>query len=221
MHYHLEIIMPKTKEIASAISEIMAPFDENEEDADHPFWDWYIIGGRFAGSKEMCGYDKDKLSRFYKELNEKNVTVSGLQCGKQEISPASQIQMVDEIWNKYFPTENGELTACPIFAHSNNQYDSNDLIGCDISPLEDVPRNMQCSHVIIAGPSFDNKKFEAHFMLKDTSWNGVNHMDVSWDKTISGAVEKFKEKLTHYKEEYRERVTPKGDWICVTVDYHS
>ncbi|GAF91717.1 unnamed protein product, partial [marine sediment metagenome] len=98
MHYHCEIILPPTDAVESAIAEIMAPFDENNEDEETrspSFWDWYQIGGRWSGSKLTDHFDKDKLKNFHAELENRKVTVSGFQCGKQDISPASQIPMVD------------------------------------------------------------------------------------------------------------------------------
>jgi hypothetical protein len=181
-----------------------------------------LQGGRYAGSKEMCKYTEESLSLFFKDLKEHKITVSGLQCGKQEINPASQIPLVDSLWAKHFPTENGEIVPCPMFAHSNNQYDSSDLIGCDISLLEDVPKNLKCERIIIAGPKYDNSGVEATFMLCRDQWNGVNHMPIAWDGKVETAVSMFIDKLKRgYREEYAKRVTPQKDWYCVTVDYHS
>lgn len=224
MHYHMEIIMPPSKDIKKDIETILAPFDENhdaEEQTGNEFFDFFVIGGRWAGTKESCRYDADKLAQFYKELNEKKVTVSGLQCGKQTLSPESQIPMVDKMWNDFFPTENGEITPCPIFSHSNNQYDSNDLLACDICRVDEIPENLTCSRIIFAGPNWDDSKIKATFMLCDEQWNGVNHMKIDWDQNVKNSVEKCAARFSRYKDEYREKVTPKPDWICVTVDYHS
>jgi hypothetical protein len=216
--------MPKSKNIEKDIESIMAPFDENcdpEAYSGNTFWDFYIIGGRWAGTKERCGCDPDKLEQFLNELKKRNVTVSGLQCGKQKLSPESQIPMVDELWCEFFPTESGEIVHCPIFSHSNNQYDSNDLISCDICLVEDIPKNLTCSRVIIGGPSYDEANVEANFMLSDSIWNGVNFENTKWDGNVLTAIEMFKDKSKGYKKEYIERSTPKNDWICVTVDYHN
>lgn len=51
MHFHLEVIMPPTTNVEGALEKIMAQFDENNEDASHAFWDWYVIGGRFFWRK--------------------------------------------------------------------------------------------------------------------------------------------------------------------------
>src|SRR4051812_19255832 len=49
-HATLLVAIPKTKQIDEAISEQMAPFDENGECfADGSRWDWYTVGGRFSG----------------------------------------------------------------------------------------------------------------------------------------------------------------------------
>jgi len=149
------------------------------------------------------------------------VTVSGVRCGKEKLDPSSQIPMVDELWCKFFPTETGEIVACPIFSHSNNQYDSSDFISCDICLVEEIPKNLTCSRVIIAGPNYDDSKIEAKFMLCDSAWNGVNHMPIKWDGNVLTALQMFKDNCKHYKVEYAQKIMPQNDWICITVDYHS
>jgi len=225
MHHHCEIIMPRTKDIGEAIKEIMKPFDENKENEEYAsgssFWDFYVIGGRWAGIKETCGYGEEKMTEFYAALKDNKITVSGFQSGKQTISPASQIPLVDKLWNDFFPTENGEITPCPMFDHSNNQYDSDDLLSCDICLVEEIPKNLTCSRVIIAGQNYNDTGLEATFMLCDSQWNGVNHMPINWGKNVKTAIEMFEKQLANYKEEYRDKVTPKPDWLCITIDYHS
>lgn len=233
MHHHLEIVMPPTSDIEAAVKEIMAPFDENAERGEddwlgqgHEFWDWWVIGGRFAGNKAMQRYDQAKLQEFYDWLNASKVTVSGVQCGKQELSPESQIPMVDAKWNEMFTPAGSDPVPCPIFAHSNDQYDSSDLLDGDVCLLKDALK-AKCSHVIIACPSFDHDSksrtgpLKAEFMLRDLSWNGVNHMPVDWDGTVGSAVEAFKKQLEHYREDYRQVSEPRDEWLTVTVDYHS
>lgn len=231
MHYHCEIVLPpNTDDIESAVASVMAPFDENQEDSEGvpTWWDWYVIGGRFAGSKLMASYDKDKLEEFHQWLLSEGVTVARLQCGKQEISPASQIPMVDSKWNEMFPTGNGTMVACPIFQHSNDQYgrDQKGTIDGDICPLSEA-RQASCCRVIFASPSYDRDTeeftgpLEAAFMLSDSVWNGVNLEDTNWDGTMQGALALYEKRLERYKSEYRSRVEPTDEWLTVTVDYHS
>ena len=222
MHYHCEIIMPPTKDIETALWQILEDFNENtEEPSGNEFWDFYVVGGRFAGTKETCGYAEEKISAFYEQLKEKKITVSGFQSGKQSLSPPSQIPVVDKLWNDFFPTENGEIVPCPLFEHSNNQYDSNDLISYDICRFDEIPSKLSCERIIFAAPSYDGKKTEATFMLCQSQWNGVNFMPIAWDGKVASAIEKFKDVLERYGEEYQEKCTPKDNWLCITVDYHS
>ena len=216
MHYHLEIIMPPTKDIGKALESVMEPFSEHNEENTETFWDWYVVGGRWAGTKETCGYAQEKIDAFYKVLNEKKITVSGIQCGKHKLEPESQIPIVDKLWNDFFPTEKGEIIACPMFSHSNNQYDGNDLISCDICLVEEIPESLTASRVIIAG-----SEYKAKFMISDDMWNGVNFVKTRWDGKVLSTLEMAKEKFRNYTEEYREKNTPKPNWICITIDYHS
>lgn len=225
MHHHLEIIMPSTDDIEKAISAILKPFNEDhdapEDVTGNEFWDWYVVGGRFAGTKETCRYGADKIEKFRTLLMENDVTVSGVQVGKETLNPSSQIQLVDKLWNDLFPTENGEITPCPLFSHSNNQYDSNDLLFCDICKFDEIPQELSCDRVIIAAPTHNGESVEGTFMLCDDQWNGINHMKIDWDGKVLTALNKFKEKLSNCMEEYAAKMTPDPSWICVTVDYHS
>lgn len=231
MHYHCEIVIPPVMNIEEAIASVMKPFneqpDEEDEDARNGFWDFWVIGGRWAGCKLLARYDQAKLDEFYAWLQEEKVTVSGLKCGKQELSPATQIPKVDAKWNEMFPSS--EFLPCPLFNHSNNQYGeglSSTLPG-DVQRLSDVPVALECSRVIFAKPSYDSEKkdhvgpLEAEFMLVDSAWNGCNHMKVDWDGKFHSALQQYRDKLKSYREEFAAKVLPKEDWLVVTVDYHS
>lgn len=232
MHYHCEVIMPPTDDVASAIASVMKAFDENAEDTEetspgNTFWDFYVMGGRFAGHKLMARYDQVKIEEFHQWLRDAGVTVSGFQCGKKTLSPSSQIATVDAKWNAMFPSDKGAVP-CPIFNHSNDQYgrDGKGTIDGDICTLAEACA-AECERVIFAGLSWngDAKErtgpLEATFMLCRTQWNGVNHMKVDWDGRVSTAIEKRKKHLESYGEEYRQQMTPQDDWLAVTVDYHS
>src|SRR3954465_14152631 len=109
MHAIAEIVIPPNTDIADAVAQMMNHFKERDDDdnidenATADWWDFYVIGGRFSGNKLMASLDPDAIERFYAVMKERSVTVSGLQCGKQELSPASQIPMVDALWRDHFP----------------------------------------------------------------------------------------------------------------------
>lgn len=236
MHYHCEVILPAgTGDIEAAVESVMKPFYENAEpsedyDPGHAFWDFYVIGGRFAGNKQLAGYDKSTLDLFYQRLKDEKIMVAGLRCGKQEISPKSQIEKVDAIWNEMFPQPGAVMVACPVFAHSNDQYgkDGRGTIDGDICSLADA-KAVECSRVIFSGPSYQSQDqdckwtgpLEATFMLCNAQWNGVNHMPVTWDGTVGGALKDWQDKLENCNDAYRALVTPTDEWITVTVDYHT
>lgn len=228
MHMHCEIVIPPTEDVEGAVETVMKPFREEEEDACHPFWDWYVIGGRFAGNKRMGRYDKDILDAFHQWLQDEKVTVSGLQCGKQELQPASQIPKVDAKWNEMFPPPDGKRLPCPLFAHSNDQYghDGKGTLPDDICTLADTP-GITCARVIIAGPGYNSDTDDytgppkAVYMVCEDQWNGVIHMKIDWDRTIKSALTGHAKHIESYKEQYREKMTPQDDWLTVTVDYHS
>lgn len=213
--------MPPTTDIGAAIDELMAPFCEHNNENHNAFWDWFIIGGRFTGEKETCGYAEERLDEFYKKLTKHKITVSGLQCGKQKIEPSSQIPLVDKLWNEIFPTENGEIIACPLFAHASNQYDSNDLLSCDICRVEEIPDNLTAGRVIIAGPNYDDDGIRATYMMTNSEWNGVNFTKTDWDGKVKTVLKEFTKYCETFVDTYKQKVLPQPNWICITVDYHS
>jgi hypothetical protein len=219
MHMHLEVLMPPTDNVESALAKIMAPFDEGGTDEggnpnQHGFWDWYQIGGRWGGAKIEANLGKERLADFNKALIERKVTVSGLQFGKQTLQPASQVGMVDALWREMFPDSG--LSVCPLFDHAPKVIDG------DICKLSEVPDGLTAERVIIAGPSWkDDGTFSAEYMISEDIWNGVMHVKTQWDGQFKTAIDAFAENIKSYRDDYREKRTPKDDWLVVTVDYHS
>lgn len=213
MHYHLEVILPPTHDVEKDLNAILAPFDENAEEPDHPFWDWWVIGGRWAGVKQEARFPEEKLDAFRQWLTDEHITVSGVQFGKQELSPASQIAKVDAKWQQMF----GVTTPCTLFRHSNS---GRGALDGDICTVKDLPDSLTASHVIIAGPAY-KEGIEACYMVQQECWNGVTHVKSDWDGNVCTALDKWRRDMEHYRDEWREAHTPKEDWLVVTVDYHS
>jgi hypothetical protein len=236
MHYHLEVIIPPTDDIEGAVQSVLAQFNENADDDEydtrHAFWDWYVIGGRWAGAKAKSRLDPEKLEQFYAWLQDEKVTVSGFTAGKQSLEPKDQIPKVDAKWNEMFPPEDGVPVACPLFDHASNKYGKglSGTLNGDIGTLKDS-LEASCSRVIFSGPRFNSKDsekdfpwtgpLEAKFMLSDDIWNGVNHVPVNWDGKIGSALRSYSDSIKGYKDAYAAAMTPQDDWLVITVDYHS
>lgn len=217
MHEPIEIIMPPTNDIEGQVAKIMKPFDENNEDSFRQgWWDFYVIGGRFSGIKETEGFDENRITRFKEALEERKVTVSGLQAGKPELAPADQIPMVDKLWKEHFPEFRGDH--CPLFRHSNNQYENRPLWP-DVMILEEVPEDIKRAKVLIATQQY-NGEVEAESIFQDAIWNGCNFEKTAWDGTIRGALDLHNEWSQRLSEEAQGRIIPKPDWLVVTVDIH-
>lgn len=224
-HYHLEIIMPPVDDVTAAVASILNPFDENnvDEDGDRPyraFWDWYVIGGRWAGVKLECSIDPEKEKAFREELQNRKVTVSSVQCGKPSLQPVEQIPMVDALWREFFP--DSTLKTCPFFAHFQDQYKDNPGFP-DVMALKDVPKELTAHKVMFGLPRSDlDNRMEAEYMLEAEMWNGVNFIDTAWDGKITTAIEKWKEYATYRPGMNVEGCCiPKDDWLAITVDYHN
>lgn len=219
MHYHLEIIMPPTEDIEGAVAQILKQFNEQPKETDedtqynlrYAFWDWYTIGGRWAGEKLLRSVDQKKLASFYKALEEMKVTVIGLVWGKEELSPASQIPAVDALWNEYFP--DSPTKVCPIFKHYEGS-------NGDIMPLKDIPESLTAARVIVAGLDYENN-LKAQFMVQDDIYNGCNFIESKWGGTVKQALELAAEAIKWRKQEWIDSHTPRPDWVVVTVDYRN
>jgi len=216
MHNILEVIMPPTDDVPAAIDTIMKPFYEGDSDNVHAFWDFYKIGGRFAGGKIQASLGS-RLNEFTAELKRRKVTVSGLQWGKQELDPASQIPEVDALWREWFPDSG--IDVCPLFQHSNRQLDDNSWLPKDICTVAEVPETYKADRVIVAWDGHDG--VSAQEMLCVDIWNGVSWQDTTFSGLVHDAIAHCDERLKNAKPEYREKALPQKDWLCVTVDYHS
>ena len=236
MHHQLEIIMPPADDIKAAITTIMEPFNENPTEPDedycsnHSFWDFWVIGGRYSGKKLMATYAPEQITIFYDWLKKEGITVSRFRCGKQELDPPSQIHIVDAKWNEMFPSKDGVEIPCPIFKHSNDQYgmEGNSTLPEDICTVENLP-DCKSERVIIAAPEslvygeVYKGTLRAVYMVSRDIWNGVTHLDTTWDGKVKTAIKNWEEKLQRYTNDsrYRENAAPKSDWLVVTVDVHS
>lgn len=214
----MEIILPPTSNVEEAIEALLKPFDEDNGGKDYrsryAFYDYYKIGGRWSGTKveEMLGHENMKA--FYEVLNANNITVSGVQFGKPTLRPASQIPLVDNLWNEHFP--DAPVKVCPLFDNYKENYG-------DVLRLGLTPKELTCARLIIAGPSHDEQDptLRVHHMLTTDAWNGVTFQNTDWNGTIEAGLESFAKSSGSWRTEYAERVRPKGDWLCVTIDYHS
>lgn len=236
MHYHMELVMPPVKDIVRdkfIIDRIMEPFEEEHEEdsvesSGHPFFDWYVIGGRWAGDKLLQSLDKDKLDQFEKWMQDEGITVSGLIFGKQELKPSDQINRVDAKWNEMFPRDDGEKVACPMFKHSNDQYgkDGDGTLDGDICNLKDA-MHVRCERVMIAVPDLIlwsgewSGDLKAGYMISKDMWNGVNHVDTLWDGKLATAIEEYKKGLESGNPKRKEACEPKDNWLAITIDYHT
>lgn len=217
MHHRLELIMPPTDDIASAVEQILAPWNENlpldDEDnyrAKFAFFDWYQIGGRYSGKKLIDAIPEEQMKRFYDELNRMKITVSCVTAGKQTLQPESQVELVNATWRSMFPDH--PIQECPLF---------DNYVGADgdVMKLADLPAGAKARRVIIARKTDDG--LEASLMVSGDFWNGVTWLDTAWDITIRSALEMNAKMIENFRPEIAAKRTPGPDWLVVTVDCHS
>jgi len=202
--------MPPTDDIEKAVEQILHKFDQNlsgEEDGGYPkFWDYWLIGGRWGGNKLLASLDDEKIKEFMELLTKEGITVSS-------VSPASQADRVNELWNQAFP--NSPVKECPLFDNYAGDFG-------DVMKWADLPVDFKCGTVIIAEHHWDDEtRLDAGYMLMDQIWNGVTHQKTAWDGSVHTAMKQYLERLDHMSEEHKAKNKPTPDWVCVTVDYHS
>jgi hypothetical protein len=207
--------------LEKAIAQVLAPFQEEADEniiSCRPFWDFYVVGGRWHNEKYLQTLDQTKLESFYKWCNDENITVSSFQAGKQELEPKHQISKVDQKWNELFPVEN-KIVKCPIFSHSHDKYENN--YSENTWSLKDS-LHVKCSRIIFANYSEYGKEYKADYMIEDEYWNGVAHIKSVWDGSIKHAVGIYSEYyLKVYNPEHANKIKTTDEHRVVTVDYHS
>ena len=227
MHYIAEIVIPPEWDVTAAVTQVMDSFrsEPDEEDGDlgeADWWDFWIIGGRFSGHKVQSSLDKSRLEEFNKELNRRNVTVSGFTSGKQELSPATQIPMVDALWREWFP---GAGDKCILFKHSNDQYRKDGYYAEDVCTIDKLPDRLECERLIVAGPHWnDASKLMAKRHLAAKFWNGVEHQKTDFDGKVKPALMAMLAELEKPPDQqcYSARgLSLSPAHKVVTVDYHN
>jgi hypothetical protein len=216
-HYHLELVMPPTEDVKAAVTQILAPFcehlDRDEEGANgHPFFDYWVIGGRWSGEKMVAMFSKERTEAFHAAMRDAKVTVSSFRCGKEELKPADQIEKVDAMWREHFPES--PLAVCPLF--DNYKGDMGDVMN-----LEQVPDRLTAARVIVAAPGYDGVSLEAAYMVEAEFWNGVCHNRTAWSGKFHDALAMQQEHHKNSHPDYLAKTTPKPDWLVVTIDYHT
>jgi len=213
MHAHLEIILPPTKNVKRAVEQIMSEFSEEDKDNKHSFYDFYTIGGRFSGEKLIAELGREGVNDFSKLLLKKKFTLNAVVAGKEDLTPSSQIEEVDKLWNEFFP--NAPVKVCPLFRHYKESYG-------DVCELSKIPKELEAFRVIIARhPFLEGGEIGTNFMLTSEVWNGVNFQNTTWKGNVQEALSLYEEHISGYAKEFKEKNTPKDNWLCVTVDYHS
>lgn len=219
MHYHAEVLMPPQNDVMDGLDKVLRSFNDDEsafpEDESYyqylGLWDYWVVGGRWSGAKMKASLGEEKINLFREELAKREITVSGIQFGKQELSPASQIPLVDSLWQEWFPDSSER---CLLFKHAG------DVMDYDICPLSDVPDNLKAKNLFIAGNGY-NDELDCKHLLCASYWNGCNHQPTKWNGNVLDGVKEYIASMNNYKDEYKDKCTPKDDWVCVTIDYHS
>ena len=210
MHYHLEILMPPTDNVSAVVAKALAGFQYPKS---HAFFDWYEVGGRWSGTKLLLRVGEERLSAFHNRLHDMGATVLSMRAGKPKLSPDGQEGAVNSLWQEMCPG-NGDV--CPLFKNEAS-------FVLDVCRLDELPSGLKCdSFLYVSAELFGaGTGVEQRLLLHASMFNGVNSQDTTWDGSVEHAFELLCKRISHYRDEYRQAIEPRPDWLLVTVDYHS
>ena len=205
MHYHVELIMPPSPlvQIQERVGELLSPLSQSvahRAGTLEYLYDWYQIGGRFAGAKMSLRLDPERLHKFRQELYGEAFTndTRDLLIGQKQFWGARDLPKVDALWRKWFPEE--EVDACPLFDH----YPAGDQ---DICRVDRIPDNLT-AHAVVVG-----NEDKVVFQLKTENWDSTRceFQDTGFDGSVLNALRQCR----------ACGVEPSKNWLAVTLDCHT
>jgi hypothetical protein len=175
MHYHCEIHLEEIHDLEKQIAEIMAPFEE--ENNDNGFWDWYQIGGRYTGRHgnydpeadpaniEVCtlcqgtGFRNDPIGQIARK-EDPTYTCNG--CG--------QFDSKSKSW-KHSPQGPGKRVKWPTtwIQHSSN-----------VIPVSETSEDLTCYTLIMNGKAY-----------QQAVWNGNEFAKTDFDGKVLPMLKKL------------------------------
>lgn len=209
MHEHLEIILPPPHDwqasgaVKKDVEDIMKSFQRDEDDGG--WWDYFMIGGRWAGQHVLSRIEPAVIQSFRERLAAEKITVSGVQFGKPDLSPASQIPRVDSLWRKMVP---GGGDQCVLFGHAAPEGDV-----CTVGKLGP---HLNCDRLILCTRSSSGMP-KPHRMAVASFWNGIEHQETDFNGNVAAFIEA---QSARDASAYPEPLQIGPEWIAVTVDYH-
>lgn len=130
-------------------------------------------------------------------------------AGKLDLWPESQIEMVDALWREYFP---GKGAVCPFFDH----FKPVDARAIDICKVSDVPEQLTCERLIVAGKNFDVDGLLCPVRMQAVEeWNQVEYQKTAFDGKVKAALTEWRNATGH------RQIKITDDWLVVTIDYHN
>ncbi len=204
MHNHVELIMPPSPvvEIQERVRELLYPLSQSAAEmagTTGRLYDWYQIGGRFAGTKMSLRLDPERLHKFRQELYGEAFTndTRPVLLGQQRFWGTPDLPTVDALWRKWFPEE--EAGACPLFDH----YPTGDQ---DICRVDRIPDNLT-AHAVVVGNE-DKVVFQLHTEIWDSTRS--EFQDTDFDGSVLNAL----------RQGRACGVEPSKNWLAVTLDCH-
>ena len=201
-HYHVELILPPTPrfEIRERVLEILLPLRKGDDEATwpaDPLFDWYKIGGRFAGTKHGLRCDPERRRKFYEELYSDEFT-SDDDLSKLGFWGDDQLPAVNALWRKWFPED--EVGICPFIG----PYPTRDQDICRVDRISD---ELKADTVVVG-----NEANQVVLRLKTEIWDSIKRkfIDTGFDGSVLDALRRCR----------AAGVEPAGDWLAVTLDCH-
>ena len=202
-HYHVELIMPPTPwfAIEDRVLDILLPLrkgDDEETWPADPLYDWYKIGGRFAGTKYGLGCDPKRLRKFYEELYSEAFATDVTVIGGARFWSDSDLPKVNALWRKWFPED--EVGTCPFIG----PYPTGEQ---DICRVDRIPDELAADAVVVG-----NEADQVVFRLAIEIWDSARQefQRTGFDGSVPDALRRCR----------AQGIEPAGDWLAVTLDCH-
>lgn len=202
-HYHVELILPPTPRLGWALEErileILLPLRKGDDEATwpaDPLFDWYKIGGRFAGTKHGLRCDPERRRKFYAALYSEAFATD--EFTKLGFWGDNQLPAVNALWRTWFPED--EVGICPFIG----PYPTGDQ---DICRVDRIPDELKADTVVVG-----NEANQVVLRLKTEIWDSARRrfLDTGFDGSVLNALRQCR----------AQGVALAGNWLAVTLDCH-
>ena len=217
---HLEVVIPPTDDVETAVADAMATFHVTNDRCTDRFWESYVIGGRWSSVKLESMLEASRFQSFMDDLDRYPVEADVSPGELPKIVRPRDRRKVDRVWRKWFPTLSVDV--CPYFQHFQARY-SGRAVWPNVVKVGELGPVLRASRTLIVVPTSIgdlNATGPVVFALFIAGVTGGR--DAPWDGDVNRAIREHGEMCRASDGAGKfDLVAPVDDWLVVTVDYSS